>query len=62
VLNVGNITVNHVRIFIMSHKMLPNRKSFDFFTENRMKIIETKLCKLMKFDIGQGICDLCSLL
>jgi hypothetical protein len=55
VLNVGSITVNQITIFIMSHEMLPNRNSFDFFTENRMKIIETQLCKLMKVDTGQGI-------
>ena len=56
--NVGSITVNQIRIFIMSHEMLPNRNSFDFFTENRMKIIVAKLCKLMKVDTGQGICVL----
>ena len=36
----------------MSHEMLPNRNSFGFFTENRMTVIETKVCKLMKVDTG----------
>lgn len=51
-LNVGSITVNQIGVFIMSHEMLPKRNSFGFFTENRMKIIEIKLCKLMEVDTG----------
>jgi hypothetical protein len=52
VLNVGSITVNQIGIFIMSHEMMPNGNSFIIFTQNNMKIIETKLCKWMKVDTG----------